>query len=123
MFTLKNILLTLALATSFGLLVITVIDPLFGACHRFEAKVITSDAQSSTITLPNGRVTVLDKGNLTPNSEIKVAAKSRLVSGVEEYKFKSVISEAKPSSDYYSDKSSQKEAMVISGEAAVNSTE
>ncbi len=94
MFTLKNTLLVLGLVTSFSLLIITVIDPLVGACHRFNAKVISSDAQSSTITLPNGQVTILDQGNLMPNSEIKVAAKSRLVSGVEEYKFKSTVSDA-----------------------------
>lgn len=92
MFTLKNTLLTLGLATCFSLLIVTIIDPLAGNCSRFEARVISSNADSSTISLPDGRVAVIEHGNLKPETEIKVGEKSRLISGIKEYKFKAVIS-------------------------------
>ncbi|MEZ9821750.1 hypothetical protein AB4238_14200 [Shewanella sp. 10N.286.45.A1] len=84
----SNILLASGLAVTLGLLAMVVVDPLFGQCASTEARVISSDPQSSTISLPNGSVARVDVGNLAPQSQVVVGAKQRLFSGTHEYKLK-----------------------------------
>ncbi|MCL1145506.1 hypothetical protein AB4298_10780 [Shewanella sp. 10N.261.52.F9] len=84
----SNILLSLGLVLSLGLLLTAVIDPLIGNCSIHKARVISSAAESSTIALSNGTVARVDVGNLKEQSLIKVGAKRRLFSRVKVYKVK-----------------------------------
>ncbi len=83
-----NILLSLGLVFTLGLLATAVIDPLIGKCTQYKARVISSDPDSSTIALPNGTVARVNMGNLKEQSLIRVGAKSRLFSRVKEYQVK-----------------------------------
>ncbi|MCL1092147.1 hypothetical protein [Shewanella kaireitica] len=84
----SNILLASGLVVTLGLLIMVVVDPLFGQCASTEARVISSDQQSSTISLPDGSVARVSVGNLAPQSQVTVGAKQRLFSGTHEYKLK-----------------------------------
>ncbi|GIU44599.1 hypothetical protein TUM4438_16160 [Shewanella sairae] len=85
-----NILLSLGLVFTLGLLATAVIDPLIGNCSVHSARVISSDKESSTIALPNGTVSSVAVGNLKEQSLIQVGAKRRLFSRVKVYKVKAV---------------------------------
>ena len=84
----SNILLASGLVAALGLLVMVVVDPLFGQCASSEARVISSDQQTSTIALPNGSVARVPVGNLAPQSQVIVGAKQRLFSGTHEYQLR-----------------------------------
>jgi len=85
----SNILLTTGLVFTLGLLIMAVVDPLFGQCKSTNARVINSDQQSSTIALADGSIALLPVGNLKVHSQVNVGVKQRLFSGTSEYKLKS----------------------------------
>ncbi len=87
---LGNLILSLGLVCSLGLILTAVIDPLFGKCTIHSARVISSDRDSSSIALSNGTVSTVATGNLKAQSLILVGAKRRLFSRVKVYKVKSV---------------------------------
>ncbi|MCL1051105.1 hypothetical protein L2755_15925 [Shewanella abyssi] len=84
----SNILLTTGLVFTLGLLIMAVVDPLFGQCRSTKARVINSDQQSSTIALADGSIALLPVGNLEMHSLVNVGVKQRLFSGTSEYKLK-----------------------------------
>ncbi|MCL1057375.1 hypothetical protein L2729_05120 [Shewanella gelidimarina] len=85
----SNILLATGLVFTLGLLILAVVDPLFGQCKSIKARVINSNHQTSTIALPNGSVARVPVGNLEEESHVQVGVKQRLFSGTSEYKLTS----------------------------------
>ncbi|MGS0676844.1 hypothetical protein [Shewanella sp. 0m-4] len=86
----RLVFLSLGLVFTLGLLLIAVIDPLFGNCTLHKARVISSDQESSTIALPDGSVARVPVGNLKEESLVNVGAKHRLFSQVPVYKIKAI---------------------------------
>ncbi|MFT5789222.1 MAG: hypothetical protein ACI8SJ_001337 [Shewanella sp.] len=102
----SNILLATGLVFTLGLLILAVVDPLFGQCESTEARVINSDHQTSTIALPDGSIALLPVGNLETHSQVNVGVKQRLFSGTSEYKLKQPSSPPNPVSKLLTKKQS-----------------
>lgn len=83
-----NAVLIGSLAIMLCILVLAAVDPLVGQSTLLSARVIKSDSHSSTLALPDGRITVIDIGNLVTGSMVKLCSQQHLISGSDSFRLK-----------------------------------
>ena len=80
-----NVMLITSLGLMLLALAIAAIDPIIGQPTRLQVTVLDSTAENSLLALPDGRVTTLDQGGLTKNTQVTICSRTHLVSGLEHF--------------------------------------